>query len=215
MRAGSGPTSKEKRKTVSPRGFSEEEQAHIRSRLIAIGRELFGRHGIRKVTVDELARRAGIAKGSFYRFFSNKEHLCLAVLKDIEQEIRALSRLEPPPGQTLRDVVRGLLREQQSVFAKYPILERLSDPSELASLVRHLPSGALEEHLEAGDRFLEALARRWAEIGVGVGRDPVAVAGLLKILNVLPLQKHLVGPSFESAHELLLELVADGLVPED
>lgn len=44
--------------------FSEREKERIRSKLYAEGERLFTAHGIKKVTIDDLAEAAGIAKAS-------------------------------------------------------------------------------------------------------------------------------------------------------
>ncbi|RLE27205.1 TetR/AcrR family transcriptional regulator, partial [Candidatus Acetothermia bacterium] len=63
-----------------PRAFTDAERERIRERLLAVGRELFARYGLRKTTVEELARASGIAKGTFYLFFPSKEALYAEVL---------------------------------------------------------------------------------------------------------------------------------------
>ncbi len=45
-----------------------------------------GLRGVRKTSIDELVREAGISKGSFYRFFPGKEALALEVLARWERE---------------------------------------------------------------------------------------------------------------------------------
>ena len=71
-----------------PRIFSEADRGAIRQSLIEAGRESFLRHGLRKTSVEELARSAGIAKGTFYNFFASKEDLCMAIF---DQEERAMA----------------------------------------------------------------------------------------------------------------------------
>ena len=40
--------------------------------LIDTARELFCRHGVRRVTVEEICHRAQVSKMTFYKHFSNK-----------------------------------------------------------------------------------------------------------------------------------------------
>ncbi len=46
------------------------------------------RHGIRKTTMDDIAREAGISRPSIYRFFADREELVVAL---IEEHARALT----------------------------------------------------------------------------------------------------------------------------
>jgi len=55
----------------------------LRDRLVEIGTEQFSARGYGEVTVDDVCRAADIAKGSFYRQFSSKEELFLAVVETV------------------------------------------------------------------------------------------------------------------------------------
>jgi len=50
--------------------------------LIQVGRELMFRHGIRRVTIEEICRVAGVSKVTFYRFFPNKLDLAARIIQD-------------------------------------------------------------------------------------------------------------------------------------
>lgn len=51
--------------------------------LLSAARELFWKHGFRRVSVEEICSEAGISKMTFYRFFPNKVELAKSVLDDI------------------------------------------------------------------------------------------------------------------------------------
>ena len=54
-------------------------------RILEAAYELFARHGIQAVGVDEIIRQAGVAKASFYNHFASKDDLVLAFLNLREQ----------------------------------------------------------------------------------------------------------------------------------
>jgi AcrR family transcriptional regulator len=60
---------------------AEQEQAEPRERVLAAAYDLFTTRGIRDVGIDELIRRAQVAKATFYRHFRAKDDLVLAVLQ--------------------------------------------------------------------------------------------------------------------------------------
>jgi AcrR family transcriptional regulator len=60
------------RPATSARTRSREE---TRRRLLASGRELFATRGLHRVTTHDIARGAGVAAGTFYLHFSDKESL--------------------------------------------------------------------------------------------------------------------------------------------
>ena len=57
----------------------------LRDHIIAITIQLFSRNGIRRVSMDEVARKAGVSKRTLYDFFSDKETLLIDVLKKIHE----------------------------------------------------------------------------------------------------------------------------------
>ena len=82
-------------------------RAQTREKLIAAAGEAFAERGLRDVSVDELARRAGFTKGAFYANFASKEALFLAMLDDrfarrSAQMHQALATEEAPEEQARR-----------------------------------------------------------------------------------------------------------------
>ncbi|MBQ5317183.1 MAG: TetR/AcrR family transcriptional regulator [Oscillospiraceae bacterium] len=64
-------------------GFSDEQRAEIRKKLISVGVELAAQIGFKKMTVALVARSAGVATGTFYNFFDSKESFVCAMIKDM------------------------------------------------------------------------------------------------------------------------------------
>jgi AcrR family transcriptional regulator len=54
--------------------------------LIIAGKELFMKHGFRRVSVEDICAKAGMSKMTFYRFFPNKTELAKAVYIKIAEE---------------------------------------------------------------------------------------------------------------------------------
>ena len=67
--------------------FTEKEKAFISDKLLAEGEKLFSLHGLKKVTVDDLAVAANISKGSFYAFYPSKEHLYIEINFQLQQKL--------------------------------------------------------------------------------------------------------------------------------
>lgn len=62
----------------------EKEQA-----IIAAAREVFTRHGFDGAKVADIARQAGVAEGTVYVYFENKNALLIAVLAEFYAELTA------------------------------------------------------------------------------------------------------------------------------
>ena len=56
--------------------------------LVDAGLSLFLERGIEAVTIDEVAREAGMAKGNFYRYFRDKADLVEAVVEPVASSTR-------------------------------------------------------------------------------------------------------------------------------
>jgi DNA-binding transcriptional MerR regulator len=63
----------------------------VRERLIEAGLGAFCHRGFGEVSVDDVCRAVGIAKGSFYRYFDSKEDLFLAVTTNVARLVTAAS----------------------------------------------------------------------------------------------------------------------------
>jgi AcrR family transcriptional regulator len=79
-------------------------------RLLDAAREAFAERGL-AVSIDEIAKRAGVGKGTVFRRFPTKEHLVAAIVCDRLEEARQLGLTlledEADPGQALLDFMRA------------------------------------------------------------------------------------------------------------
>lgn len=57
--------------------------------LLRTAKQLFWKHGIRRVSVEEICREAGVSKMTFYRAFPNKIELAKAMLQEVFDESMA------------------------------------------------------------------------------------------------------------------------------
>ena len=85
------------------------ERATARDRILDAADRLLGRYGYRKMTIDDLAREAGIGKGTVYLSFASKADVALACIDRMAARIRA--RLEAIAGEPapVADRVRRML----------------------------------------------------------------------------------------------------------
>ena len=54
-----------------------------REQILRTGKDLFWKFGIRRVTIEEICKEAGVSKMTYYKFFSNKMNLVKAILDRI------------------------------------------------------------------------------------------------------------------------------------
>ncbi|MFF8308914.1 TetR/AcrR family transcriptional regulator [Streptomyces lydicus] len=92
-----------------------------RAELLAIGRKLFADTSYDALSMDDIARQAGVAKGLIYYYFSNKRGYYLAIIEDAVAELveRAGSTHDLPPVERVQRTVDGYLRYAQHHQAAY------------------------------------------------------------------------------------------------
>jgi len=56
-----------------PQIFDDEKRLSLRKQMLENGFELIKRYGYKKTSVEDVTRMSGIAKGTFYNFFTTKE----------------------------------------------------------------------------------------------------------------------------------------------
>ncbi len=192
-----------------PKAFNPQERERIESRLIAVGKRLINKVGIRFLVVDDIAREAGISKGSFYSFHPSREEFILAVFESWEKEHR---------GALIREVVegKGSFRERLERFfiGAFRILEK--EPGlatlgvkDIQMIMERLPPERIEAHKAADDR---ALAEAFGG-GAGMDRFPppllTALQGLAPALFAIALHREDFPPeSYQAMVRLLAEALA-------
>jgi AcrR family transcriptional regulator len=195
--------------------FSEDDRQAIRRSLLQQGRKLFLRYGLRKTNVDELARAAGIAKGTFYRFFDSKEELCLEIFhqeeSELSGEIQRILELRPQATEALRAVMEHSLRFVRGDS----LLSRLRESGEYALLARGAGKARLARHLardvDFAGQLLEALRRK----GAACPLQPQIVAGILRAVVLLAFHEEEIGARlYAPAVKHILEWVAQGITGE-
>ncbi len=94
----------------------EDKKRKKKDRLIQAGTGLFSERGFGLTTVSDITRRAGVAKGTFYLYFQDKQHLLAEILNCLalqhEENYRQL-RTVPSAVERLKKYAAGELRFYQ------------------------------------------------------------------------------------------------------
>lgn len=73
------------------------DAARNREKVLAAARRLFAERGVAGVTMEEIARAAGVGKGTVFHRFGNRAGLALALLDDRERELQETILYGHPP----------------------------------------------------------------------------------------------------------------------
>lgn len=138
-----------------PKVYSNLEKENIRKKLYDAANESIFQKGIRKTTVDELVRKAGIPKGTFYLYYSSKEKLLFEVILEYHRKIEKemMERCEKEGQDISIDkladiIVDGILGTMNSC------LRAILIPEEVEALMKKLPPDIVENHLKQDNEFM-------------------------------------------------------------
>lgn len=144
--------------TESPPRRGRPRSAAADDAILAATLELVGEVGISGMAMDELARRAGVAKATIYRRWSNKESLVIDALRS------AMSPLESADTGNLRGDLELYLGELISRFDQNPMNDVLPHLIEAAC---HDPGvqSSLDDYVQVRRAPLRAVFERARERG--------------------------------------------------
>jgi AcrR family transcriptional regulator len=138
-----------------------------REHLLEIGRRLFSERPYDELSIDVLAREAGISKGLLYYYFGSKRGYYLAVIEAAAAELRALA--SPDEGLSPDERIRRTLDAYIASAERYPDVFRA---------VTHAGVGADTEVRAIHDRERAALLELIAGETVGSPPPPAARTAL-------------------------------------
>jgi len=197
-----------------PRAFTEAEKTTIRDRLMQAGRECFTRYGLKKTTIEDLTRPAGIAKATFYLFFDSKETLYAEIMFDeIPAMMRRLAEASYEKIDDARDALVQLMKAIAREIETNPFSKVILDrPEELPKLAGALNFDGI---LERAQSLFLPIAEWFAEkqaAGEIVPGDPQELIYALGMIKLLPVNRDRIPEQlYDRMFELIPQVIADGL----
>ena len=200
----------------------EEKKVQSRRRILDAAREVFFRDGFMPANLDEVADKAGVAKGTLYRYFESKAELYVAVLAEGGAEFEAKMRATLDGSRAAPDQVRHTARFYFDHYVGNRDYFQIFWAIENQSVIGELPAGVVEEVARLWERCLAILSEiigRGVQEGAFRPCDAWEVANLLwtvangliqtetsstrRLLRRAPLER-----TFEDAVEIVLRGIA-------
>lgn len=198
------------------KAFDERERETIQRALIEKGRELFGLYGLKKTSIKDLTDAVGIAQGSFYLFFPSKEEFYFDIMESEEERMKEqLIGQLMGTGRVTREGFKQFLLTAFRMIDENPIMRRMYMGDDYETLVRKLPPERIEKHQANDTGVLMPLILHWQDEGLMVKKSPDAIGGLMRALFTVTLHKKEIGDVYPQTIELLVELIASGLMKEE
>ncbi len=176
--------------------------------LLEAGKALFWKYGIRKVTVEEICKEAGVSKMTFYRNFKNKIEVVEGVIDGLVKESQAQYIELMGSGKTFDEKIKGMIelkREGTQGISKEFVTDliQLKEHKDFKEL-------RLTQKMELHQRnqmelFMADMAKAQAQ---GHIRSDVRLDFILYLLN--DIQQKMLDPvlnsMYENEEELIMEL---------
>jgi AcrR family transcriptional regulator len=88
-------------------GTASIDESPTRKRILAAAEQRFAAFGYRRTGIAEIARDAGVAPGTLYRYFENKEEIFRAVMRDgLASWLDTARRVLAQPGTAIERLER-------------------------------------------------------------------------------------------------------------
>lgn len=157
--------------TAIARAAPTGRAARTRQTLLDAGRQLFAGRAFDAVAIDDIVAQAGVAKGTFYNHFDDKDALLEAIVSDIRGAIeRQIAAVNAEIADPCVRIVRAV-----SVY----VTRAIDHPMEGQILLRNDPRGSASAPLNDGLR---------ADLSAGLSTARLVVpsidAGLLFVIGI-------------------------------
>jgi len=204
--------------TASTRQIRDASYERRRASILRAAREVFSRLGFAVATVDDVAERAAIAKGTLYLYFRSKEEIYLACLLEEVHELMRRSREEMESKPDLRSKLEAYFRVRFEFCEKHEAFYRIyqAEYSGLFMKGRAIPKefrALLEQSLD----YMTEVIERGAKSGEIRSVPARSAASVVLDLSRGIAEKRLLGFSHLTTLEeidFLVGFIWRGLAPE-
>ena len=157
------------------KAFSEKEKEIIKENIMNTAIELFHNNGLKSLSISELTKRVGIAQGSFYNFWKDKDSLIidLAAYRS-GQKLKALeenfSNSVKDPVAFLTDVIYKYSLDLMQKIKTQPVYE------ETFKILKTKKSDEMNQIEKLYGEFLKKLVNYWKDNSVVKTADECGLA---------------------------------------
>jgi len=201
------------------RSFTDEEREIIRRKIIDRGKDCFARYGIKKTSIEDLTKDLGIAKSSFYSFFSSKEDLFLQIFKEEREALKdnllenSFLKYRTEPDKAVRAYLHYLL----NIVNNHPVWKKVFIEKEYVELTLFLSS---EEKIRNIHRENVAMIlpffEEWADAGLLIDKDARILAETtFAVFSLTRFRNEIGDEDFPKIMDFFIDLLTENIVKKD
>lgn len=110
--------------------------------ILSVSRDLFWKHGFRRISVQEICEKAGVSKMTFYKYFPNKIELAKQVYEDVIQdsihEFHRMMKEEVPAPEKIQNMILYKAKNTNNISREFMEDFYLGTEPELKTFVEQL-----------------------------------------------------------------------------
>jgi TetR/AcrR family transcriptional regulator len=202
------------------------ERAQRRQEILDAARQVFFEHGFHRPTMDDVAARAEVSKGTIYLYYESKEEILALLLLEgldllLDEMETAHERAAASPAETLASLARAYLRFSQANPSYFRLIMAFDRGRFEGGISRELHQEVLERSLRGLDLLAQTIEQGQQDGTFAVddawraaGSAWAAVNGVL-VLMAHPLRQRLLRTDLETMFGVTLDLVIRGLKAKD
>ncbi len=201
-----------------PSAPREDPKERKRLKIIQAATELFIKQGYRKTSVDQVARHAGVAKGTVYLYVKNKGELLLQAIIEEKKHYVGLLRDILSPDRAPQDQLRLWIKTALILAAQMPLTSKLiSGDREVLAAIEEMPTEVIEKselfRLHFTSELLERAAYPHRFTPSELHDRAKVLYGLFFFAPVILDERIRSGLSLERFTEILTDMILYGVSP--
>ena len=83
--------------------ITQEHEQQVRQRILAAALRVFGQHGFRRSTMQDVVRESGLSVGAIYTYFKSKDELFLSICDVTVEDTMTALAARLPAGSTIAE----------------------------------------------------------------------------------------------------------------
>ena len=141
--------------------------------------DVFSKKGYKEAGISEIAKRAGVAVGSFYNYYNNKEAIFLDVYVEENDRVRQAMMDDIDWQQDLVELVRQIFERSRSLVSSNKILAEWHNPAISRTLRDYYSSNG-----KATNTFHQFLVETFTSRMVAEGHSEEKIQDILQVYNL-------------------------------
>jgi AcrR family transcriptional regulator len=189
-----------------PRIFSEEDRNIIKDKMISEAIAQLTTKNYKSISLDDITASVGIAKGTFYNFFSSKEHFFYEVMQQVKEDNRAELYALVEQGRPSREQIYACLSNR---YLNKKTVYHYFTMDEMRLILRRIPEG---DYKNDSTQFAEELLEK-----MGIQKENVSevVVNLFHVLAMTASNSSLLkSKAYEETISVLCHALTDYIYKE-